>query len=306
MKSHISRNLLWVTLLSVALVSTGCAQLSNGYVTGENAKNTHNKANVYSTVENSDNPMSAFANPVLVKNAKPDANGWILKFNEMGETAWQDNWFLDGRVGKVTNMNKGIKVEAGPEAGNDAHHVVLWTKPQFTGDVKLEFDFTKIDDEHKMVNILYIQATGAGEFDPDIATWSNRRQVSSMRFYFERMKTLHISYAAYGQKNEDHEYDYIRARAYPLHPETGFKGMEIPKSYFNTGLFKKDVVYKMVVEKTENQMTLSVRPKNPPHGKAKQFTWSLPERAQMEFGRIGFRQMFTRSSIYNNIKVYTR
>ncbi len=292
MNSSLNRHVLLVKLLGIVLVTSGCAQFNS------------KSADVIA--ENLNSTASTLVNPVIVKNAKPDTNGWILKFNDMGETPWQDNWLLDGRVGKVTNINKGIKVEAGPEANNDAHHVVLWTKKQFLGDVRMEFDFTKIDDENKMVNILFIQATGVGEFDQDIATWSHRRQVPSMRFYFERMKTLHISYAAYGQKNEAPDNDYIRARAYPLHPEKGFKGMEVPASYFTTGLFKKDVVYKMEVLKTRDQLILSVRPKHKPENETKRFIWTLPERAQMEFGRIGLRQMYTRSSIYNNIKVFTR
>lgn len=245
-------------------------------------------------------------NPVLVSNAKPEHEGWVLRFKEMGETPWQDNWFLDGRFGRVTNTPKGIKVEAGPEAMNDAHHVVLWTKEQFSGDVKIEYDYTKIDDEHKMVNIIFIQASGVGEFNKDIDSWRHRRQVPSMKFYFERMKLLHISYAAYGQINNDPDYDYIRARVYPLHPDTGFAGMEVAPSYYNTGLFKKDVIYTITIEKTDRQLSMVVKPKNKANSETKRFIWSLPDNAKLDTGRIGLRQMFTRSSVYNNFKVYTR
>ena len=241
----------------------------------------------------------------------PDMNGWKLTFADSGEVPWQENWFLDGRFSKVTNTQNGIKIESGSEIKNDAHHAVLWTKQQFAGDVKIEYDFTKIDDEMTMVNILFIQATGiGGEFDEDISLWNDRRQVPSMKFYFERMKLLHISYAAYEQVNNDANNDYVRARVYPLHPTTGFKGMEVPPSYFRTGLFKKDITYKMVVEKNKHNMTLTVSPKNVDKTEAelqtKVFTWQLPERGNIDYGRIGLRQMYTRSSIYNNFKVYTR
>ncbi|WP_371193821.1 DUF1961 family protein [Glaciecola sp. SC05] len=245
-------------------------------------------------------------NPAIVSNAKPDNYGWTLKFQDLGETPWHDNWFLDGRVGKVTNTNKGIKLEAGLEVKNDAHHLVLWTKQEFSGDIKIEYDFTKIDDEHKMVNILFIQASGIGEFEPDITKWNHQRQVPSMKFYFERMKLLHISYAAYDQNNTQPENDYVRARVYPLHPTQGFKGMEVPPSYFKTGLFRKDVTYKITVVKTDGQLSFSVLEKGQPTSKEKVFTWALPERGQVEQGRIGLRQMFTRNSVYNNFRVYTK
>lgn len=252
------------------------------------------------------NTEAQLINPASVSHSRPDANGWILKFQDSGETPWQDNWFLDGRVGKVTNTNKGIKLEAGPEVKNDAHHMVLWSKQEFSGDIKIEYDFTKIDDEHKMVNILFIQASGIGEFEPDITNWSHRRQVPSMKFYFEGMKLLHISYAAYGQNNTQPQSDYVRARAYPLHPTQGFKGMQVPPTYFKTGLFQKDVTYKITVLKTDEHLTFSVLEKGKPRSKEKVFTWALPERGQVEQGRIGLRQMYTRSSIYNNFRVYTR
>lgn len=245
-------------------------------------------------------------NPAIVTDANPDPNGWTLKFEDLGETPWQDNWFLDGRVGKVTNTNKGLKLVAGPEVKNDAHHMVLWTKQSFSGDIKIEYDFTKIDNEFKMVNILFIQATGAGEFDRDITKWNHRRQVPSMKFYFERMKLLHISYAAYGQTNIFPESDYVRARAYPLHPTEGFTGMEIPPSYFKTGLFKKGVTYKITATKTQEKLSFAVLEKGKPKLMEKVLTWSLPARGQVESGRVGLRQMYTRSSVYNNFRIYTK
>ncbi|MCF2948876.1 DUF1961 family protein [Paraglaciecola aquimarina] len=238
--------------------------------------------------------------------SKPSKDGWKLKFSNDPNTPWQNNWFLDGRIGKVTNTSKGLKIEAGPEAKNDAHHLVLWTKQEFAGDIKIEYDFTKIDDEHKMVNILYIQATGIGDANQDILSWAEERQIPSMRSYFNRMKLLHISYAAYGQTNENPNEDYVRARAYPVHSELGFKGMEVPPSYYNTGLFKKDVVYKIEVEKTLDLLSFSVRPKDQDRSKTKVFTWAIPKRGQVDFGRVGLRHMYTRQAIYNNFKVYTR
>jgi hypothetical protein len=283
---------LFLLSISATFLTAGCATICPEITA---TTNCNSQAQHVNHQQNSENP------------AQPDSEGWILQFEDLGEVPWQDNWFLDGRSAKVTNTQKGIQMIAGPEPKNDAHHAVLWTKQQFSGDVKIEYDFTKIDDMQTMVNILFIQATGiGGEFAEDISLWNHRRQVPSMKFYFERMELLHISYAAYGQVNDEPDNDYIRARAYPLHPETGFKGMEIPPSYFSTGLFKKGITYNMEVEKNQKRMTLSVKAKNTPNALLQTFTWKLPARGQVSYGRIGLRQMYTRSSIYNNFRVYTR
>lgn len=184
--------------------------------------------------------------------------------------------------------------------------MVLWTKQQYDGDIKIEYDFTKVDDEIKMVNILYIQATGTGDFASDIATWRHQRQVPSMKFYFGRMKTLHISYSAFGQRNESSAQDYVRARAYPLHATKGFAGMKIAPSYEKTGLFKQGETYQITAVKTDDRLTFTVRPKDDPSVEPQVFSWELPERGKMTTGRIGLRQMYTRSSVYNNFKIYTR
>jgi hypothetical protein len=68
-------------------------------------------------------------------------------FFDPGTGNWKKRWFLDGEVGQVRNGPDGIKLTAGPEFRNDAHHMVLWTRDQFSGDLKIEFEYTRLDDE---------------------------------------------------------------------------------------------------------------------------------------------------------------
>ena len=72
---------------------------------------------------------------------------------------WQDTWFLDGRKATVTNGPDGMTFTAGPTAGDDACHAVLWTKSSFQGDLKIDYEYTKTDPTFRNVTILYIQAT---------------------------------------------------------------------------------------------------------------------------------------------------
>lgn len=144
---------------------------------------------------------------------------WQLKMSDDCTDNWKSNWFLDGEIAKVENSEKGMHLQAGPEFGNDAHHMVLWTKQSFQGDVKIEFEYARTDNETRAVNILYIQATGKedGEFVKDISHWNHLRTVPSMRTYFNNMKTLHISFAAF--PNNEETQDYIRVRRYPVLPD---------------------------------------------------------------------------------------
>jgi hypothetical protein len=164
---------------------------------------------------------------------------WELKLADEGTGNCQNNWFLDGEIAKVENTEKGMHLQAGPEFGNDAHHMVLWTKQSFQGDVKIEFEYTRTDNETRAVNILYIQATGKGEGDfvKDISEWNHLRRVPSMRTYFNNMKTLHISFAAF--PNDEETQDYVRVRRYPVTADKNFRELEVEPTYFDTGFLNR-------------------------------------------------------------------
>lgn len=227
---------------------------------------------------------------------------WKLEFSDSGTTDYHQNWHLDGLIAKVENSEKGMHVQAGPEFGNDAHHMVLWTKKSFNGDVKIEFDYTRTDNETKAVNILYIQATGKeeGEFVKDIFEWNDLRTVPSMGTYFNNMKTLHISFAAF--PNNEETQDYVRARRYPVTTDKGFKQLEIEPTYFETGLFKPGETYKITVIKTDENLFFKVEG----DGLSKLYSWDISRFPPLTGGRIGLRHMYTRSAIYKDFKVYVK
>ena len=143
------------------------------------------------------------------------AGDWQEVFSDPCTGDWRKQWFLDGEVGTVTTGPEGMTLTAGPEFKNDAHHMVLWTKESFEGDLKIEYDYTRIDNETRCVNILYIQATGSGKgpYARDISQWNELRKVPAMATYFDHMHTYHISYAAFPNSGEN-RVSYIRARRY--------------------------------------------------------------------------------------------
>lgn len=233
-----------------------------------------------------------------------DSSEWELKFSDSCTENWQTNWFLDGELATIKHSEKGMNFAAGPINRNNAHHAVLWTKKSFKGEIKIEYNYTKTDSQIINVNILYIQAAGIGKdsFDVDISKWNNFRSVPAMSKYYNYMKTLHISYSAFKMVNNDPDADYIRVRQYPVTENNTFADMEIPPSFYETGLFKTGVTYKMTWIKTKTSLSLKVEGDN----KVKKYSWILNKPEQIIEGRIGLRHMFTRSAEYSNFKIYTK
>lgn len=231
-------------------------------------------------------------------NSLKNQNDWSIKFEDSCTDDWQSNWFLDGLRAEVKNTNKGMLFVAGPVENDHSCHAVLWTKDSFEGDVKIEYDYTRIDTRKSQVNILYIQATGKEPHKKDIFKWKDERGIPYMKTYFDHMNCLHISYAAFGNDGE-----YIRARKYPRpHNEDFNISTEIPEASFTTGLFIPGITYKITVVKTKNKLFFHVKNKED----NKLYSWDLNEAHRVTEGRIGLRHMFTRSSMYKNFKVYTR
>lgn len=230
---------------------------------------------------------------------KSSAGKWKTIFSDSCTGDWTEQWFLDGEVGKVTTDTDGMELTAGPEFKNDSHHMVLWTKEVFEGDVKIEYDYTRLDEETRCVNILYIQATGSGEepYVKDITEWNDLRKVPAMRMYFDHMNTYHISYAAFPNEGDDHR-SYIRARRY-MPNTTGLKGSDLEPDYYPEGLFEKGVPHKITVIKKERDIFMKIE-------NAEQACYchmTNPDLPAITEGRIGLRHMFTRSARYKNIRI---
>jgi rhamnogalacturonan endolyase len=228
------------------------------------------------------------------------ANGgqWAGVFNDSLMSDWQEHWFLDGEVGTVTTGPQGMELIAGPEFKNDAHHMVLWTKEAFEGDLKIEYDYTRLDDETRCVNILYIQATGSGEepYTKDIKEWSDLRRIPAMSMYFDHMNTYHISYAAF--PNDDDSTSYIRARRY-MPNATGLNGTDLEPDYYPAGLFESDVPHHITVIKKQRDIFMRIE-------NAEQtlyFHMLNPDLPAVTEGRVGLRHMFTRSARYKDFQI---
>jgi len=229
---------------------------------------------------------------------KANAGKWTSIFSDSCTGDWTEQWFLDGEVGKVTTGPDGMELTAGPEFRNNAHHMVLWTKDVFEGDVKIEYDYTRLDDETRCVTILYIQATGSGEepYVKDITEWNELRKVPAMSMYFDHMNTYHISYAAF--PNDEDSTSYIRARRY-MPNATGLNGTDLEPDYYPKGLFETGVPHKITVIKKDRDIFMRVENAD----QTVYFHMGNPDLPPITEGRIGLRHMFTRSARYKNFRI---
>lgn len=233
-----------------------------------------------------------------------NAGDWQEAFFDSGTADWRENWSLDGLKAEVSNSVEGMNFQAGPVPRENASHAVLWTKQSFSGDVKIEYEYTRTDEANQYVNILYIQATGnaAAGVPRDIAEWADERTVPAMSVYWGNMDTLHISYAAYGREPVLDDYDYVRARRYrpDIEPRKNGPILE-PDTYERTGLFAPGVPHRITVIKKGTELFMMIRNAD----KSYLCHWSGDKQPAITAGRIGLRHMWTRSARYRNFSVST-
>lgn len=230
---------------------------------------------------------------------KADLHGWQAVLTDSCTGDWTEKWFLDGKVGTVTNGPHGMELRAGPEYKNDAHHTVLWTQKTFEGDLRIEYEFTRLDTSTNGVCILYIEATGSGEnpYVKDITAWNELRRVPSMDMYFAHMNAYHISYATPIIK-ESNFISYIRGRRYMPAGKT-LKGTALEPDYDVTGLFETGVLHQITVIKKDRDLFMKITNA----AQTKYFHMTNDTLPIVTEGRIGLRQMYTRSAIYRDFKV---
>ena len=136
-------------------------------------------------------------------------------------------------------------------------------------------------------------------FSKDIMKWADFRKEPWMKHYFENMKLLHISYAAYGRDDNGVDDDYVRCRRYPKADEGEFSKTEIKPDSFHTGLFRTGKTYHITAIKQDDRLFFNVVG----DGKEKLFAWQSPLIGEVTEGRIGLRHMWMKSARYANVTV---
>ena len=230
-------------------------------------------------------------------------DGWEIVFSDPGVGDWKDHWFVEGLKATVDYDEEGLVFTSGPVPMEQASHAVLWTKQSFEGDIRIEYDYTRLDSmtASTAVNILYIQATGLGtdESPTDIYLSTEQREVPWMKSYFLNMNALHVSYATTGPKRAD----YVAARRYPAKDQESFmNGTMIQPIYEDIHLFEPGETYHVTATKEGNRLTFTAER----DGKTNTFEWDTSAFPPVTEGRVGFRHMWARSSRYQNVRVFQK
>jgi len=231
---------------------------------------------------------------------KLDSAKWTEVFSDPCTDDWTDKWFLDGRKARISHSPQGMDFWAGPTHLEDACHAVLWTRQSFKGDVKIEYEYTRLDDLPWCVNILYIQATGSGEgpYRRDISEWAQLREVPAMGMYFNHMNLYHISVAAHGPDAEGLEDDYIRARRY-IPEGQGLEDTDLKPDHFRTGLFQPGVPHRISAIKKGNDLYMQIRNDET----EKLCHWRNDVLPPITEGNVWLRHMHTRGARYNDFRI---
>jgi hypothetical protein len=224
---------------------------------------------------------------------KLEQREWREVFSDSCTGDWMKNWFLDGDQAVVSAGENGMTIDA------TGGYAVLWTQQSFEDDVRIEYDFQRLDSHNKGVNILYIQAVGDGEdgHDKDITRWSQERADAAMSDYYNNMHTYHISYAAYGWTDGK---EYVRGRRYMPLAGKGLKGTELAGSYEDTGLFDEPGpwIHVTVIKTPRDLLVRFVHPE-----KTLVCHFKNEDKPPIDGGRIGLRLMPRRKSLIKNFRV---
>ncbi|MDD3079577.1 MAG: DUF1961 family protein [Paludibacter sp.] len=226
---------------------------------------------------------------------------WQIIFADDLKKQHNENWFLDGEKAQLKYTSGGMTFKAGRVAASDADHAVLWTKKSFEGNLRVDFDFVKLDDATKYVNILYLFAEGSGKnpYVEDISQWNELRKVPAMKQYYEHINAFHVSFAAFENNNDLLSEDYIRARRYLPERGKGLAGTALLPEYLRTGLFRKGIKYHITVIRNNDDIYMKITGDN--HEKL--CHWNLSEYPELTSGRIGLRLMGSRVSLFSDFKV---
>jgi hypothetical protein len=245
---------------------------------------------------------SAGTTPTEKEFAAVEKLSWTLAFEDDFRDGYEANWLLDGAQARIDNTPEGLTIVSGAQVNNDSSHVVLWTRTRFSGPLKIEYDFTRLDDSPaESVCILYLHATGSGvaPYAENIAQWADLRQVPAMKLYFNHMNAYHISYAVTSPATGGG--DYVRARRYVPETGKGLSGTALTPEYDHVNWFKRGVTYRMTAILYGGKLYLQAS-----GGGDKRLFWfdtaSLPP---LDEGYIGLRQMWARQSRYANFRVST-
>lgn len=241
----------------------------------------------------------------LVSCSSTRVSGEIL-FEDSMAGDWQKNWFLDGKKAVLEHKDGGLafmttesKIDKRVDrAPFDSQHANLWTRQEFSGEIRISYTFSKMADS-SWQKLIYIQARGIGQkpYVEDIYAWRDLRTVARMDKYYKYMNLVSLSLR-----------DQIRCKRYPV---VDLEDNSIPCESLPRGVNKglpNGGEFKVVIEKRNKSISMQIK-----DAKTGEFVvdhkWDLSELTEkrspkfVEKGRIGIRLMGGHKIIMSDFKV---
>ncbi len=208
----------------------------------------------------------------------------------------------------VTQDANGVTLKAAPYVySGDADllarsSVVIWSRTAWSGDFKVSFEFTRLDNTTKTTGtgigaMLYFHATGAGTEDhpASFAEWPSARP--SEDDYTQYGRGIRITWSNYntvtpGNSNEMRLRSFEFTTAYPAKI-----GADSPAKF----PFKRGVKYKMTFVRKGNKFSASV--KDTTTGRTQSVSWSSTQIGRFSSGYFGIRHQPGREARYEKFSV---
>ena len=232
---------------------------------------------------------------------------WKEVFNDDFTDDWNKQWFKDGEKSTLQITPDGLKYCTGkvavdaPQKFKDLNHEVLWTKKKFSGDIRIEYDYTRLDTSTHFASMIYLfaEGSGVGPYKKEITQWNELRKIPKMNIYFNHMNLYHISYASFGIGADRRE--YIRARRY-MPEKNGLTGTIMENEYFETGFFYTGEKHHITIVREGKYLFMRVSNKE----KSCLYNWDTSQFPPVKSGHIGLRLMCSRAALINNFQIFTK
>ena len=227
---------------------------------------------------------------------------WVLKFSDPAGTpgAAVTKYFKDGSVGTVSYTAGGLDINAPNRVGGPT---VVWTKTSFSGDIKVEFDYKRLDIPRVGVSeasLLVLNGWGLttvcrvdNTVHPlDIRTWA--RPVATYAFYQYCMTNQTVGF-------DNLDGGTIQRTTVRQNP--GYHDMAtIIRPMLQSGVY-----YRVTATRIGNTLTAVVKRGTTAVASVTAIlNPSLPGSQVSRLGYVGFRQINGRHAAYRNIKISTR
>jgi hypothetical protein len=218
-------------------------------------------------------------------------------------TNWSTNWVLhkDPKLGaSLTPIANGIILKAAPISTDSSVYqrssIAIWNKNLWTGDFRVEFDFTRLDNTTKTTGngigaMLYWHVVGKGDaaHPASIAQWPSK--AANEKTYIRYSRGYRVTWSNFNTQSPQNSHE-IRLRRFAFTTNYPVQiGGDSPAKFF----FEKDKKYHMILERSGSTFKVIVGTES--------HTWNESVITLYNDGYFGIRHQPGRWGRYENFSI---